>query len=69
MSHNMRPTRYLEFDQFYKHYQKDIDNLFNIVNNNLTNRGVFIENDNIFYNDFIKYIYKFSSKYKSNYDP
>ncbi len=65
----MRPTRYLEFDAFYKHYQNDIDNLFNVVMNNLTNREVFIENEEFFYNDFIRYIYKFSCKYKSNYDP
>jgi len=69
MLNNIRPTRHLEFNQFNKHYKTDIDNLFHILINNLTNRGVFIENEENFYNDFIHYVYKFSSKYKSNYDP
>jgi hypothetical protein len=69
MSQNLRPTRHLDITQFYNHYQKDIENLYSLVYNNLTNKGVYIENDDVFYNDFIKYIYKFSIKYKSNYDP
>ena len=69
MSHNMRSTRFLDFTQFCKHYERDIDNLFFIVYNNLNNRGVYIENRDVFYRDFIKYVYKYSIKYKSNYDP
>jgi hypothetical protein len=65
----MRPSRYLDVTQFHKHYQKDIETLFNVVHNNLNNRGVYIENREVFYNDFINYIYKYSIKYKSNYDP
>ena len=65
----MRPTRFLDITGFHRHYLEDLDILYNVVYNNLVNRGVVILNNGDFYRDFIKYMYKYSFKYKSNYEP
>ena len=65
----MRPTRFLDITRFHIHYSEDLDILYNVVYNNLVNRGIVILDNEAFYRDFIKYMYKYSFKYKSDYDP
>jgi hypothetical protein len=69
MLSNMRPTRFLDVSQFYKNYRDEIEYLYTIVFNNLNNRDIFISNENEFHKDFINYVYKYSFKYKSNFEP
>lgn len=63
-----RSSRYLNQTQFYKSYKSEIDDLYLVVLHNLRLNDIFILNENKFYNDFIKYIYKHSYKYKSDYE-
>jgi hypothetical protein len=69
MLSNIRPTRFLDISQFYKNYRDEIEYLYTIVFNNLNNRDIFISNENEFHTDFINYVYKYSFKYKSNFEP
>ena len=69
MLSNMRSTRFLDITQFYKHYRDEIEYLYTIAFNNLKNRDVLISNENDFHKDFIKYVYRYSFKFKSNFEP
>lgn len=63
-----RSTRHLNQTQFYKSYTQEIDNLYLVVLHNLSLNDIVILNENKFYSDFVKYIYKHSYKFKSDYD-
>jgi hypothetical protein len=64
----VRSSRYLNQTQFYKSYTHEIDNLYLVVLHNLRQNDVVILNENKFYGDFVKYMYKHSYKYKSDFD-
>jgi hypothetical protein len=64
----VRSNRHLNQTQFYKSYTQEIDNLYLVVLHNLRKNDVVILNENKFYSDFVKYIYKHSYKYKSDFD-
>lgn len=64
----MRSTRFLTLTKFHQQYYDELEYLYKIVFNNLTNSGIYITNEHEFHDDFINYIYRFSFKYKSPYD-
>lgn len=57
------------FEEWHSYYKNHIDNLFNIFVNNLEEIDKnSIRNEDKLREDFTKFIYKHSTKYKSPYD-